>query len=74
MENVHEKLKKYKCDKCDKNFTQKIGLKLHSTAIHEKMKKINWNQCGKNFAKGFNLKVHIQNIHEIEKISTKPHA
>ena len=76
MENVHEKLKKYKCDKCDKNFTQKIGLKLHSTAIHEKMKKINCNQCVKIFLKDLIWKyiIHIQNIHETEKISTKPHA
>ena len=36
MENVHEELKKYKCNKCGKCFTQNIGLKTHITAVHEK--------------------------------------
>ena len=36
MENVHEELEKYECNKCGKCFTQNIGLKTHITAVHEK--------------------------------------
>ena len=36
MENVHEELEKYECNKCGKCFTQNIGLKTHISAVHEK--------------------------------------
>ena len=49
MENVHEELKKYKCNKCGKCFTKNIGLQTHITAVHEK--KIHCDLCGKNFAR-----------------------
>ena len=40
MENVHEELEKYECNKCGKCFTQNIGLKTHISAVHEKKKSI----------------------------------
>ena len=42
MENhvlaVHEKLKPYKCDTCEKSFARKGDLKAHIRDIHQKLK------------------------------------
>ena len=62
MENVHEELEKYECNKCGKCFTQNIGLKTHISAVHEK--KIHCDLCGKHFDRGCDFKVHIQIVHE----------
>ena len=60
MENVHEELKKYKCNKCGKCFTQNIGLKTHITAVHEKKSIVIY--VAKILLE--NVIVHIQIVHE----------
>ena len=37
-ENVYKGLKKYKCDNCGKQYSQKIDLTVHSRFDHEKIK------------------------------------
>ena len=64
-ETIHEVLKKYKCDKCGKQFAKKDALTSHIRGVHAKIQKLNC--CQKSFSKGFNLKEHIQNVHEKEK-------
>ena len=67
MENVHEGLKRFKCDKCAQKFTEKKALTLHIKGVHEKIKEFNCDRCSKKFSKGYNLKVHVQTVHEKER-------
>ena len=36
MENVHEGLKRFKCEKCSQKFTERKALTLHIKGIDEK--------------------------------------
>ena len=49
MENVHEGLKRFKCEKCSQKFTERKALTLHIKGIHEKIKEFNCDRCGKFF-------------------------
>ena len=61
----HEDTKStYKCDQCEKTFTQKSGLKNHKNKVHEKVKKFKCSKCGKAFGKSSILKVHLKNVHQ----------
>ena len=49
MENVHEGLKRFECEKCSQKFTERKALTLHIKGIHEKIKEFNCDRCDKFF-------------------------
>ena len=64
FKQVHEKLKPYKCNECEKYFSQLGNLKSHSMLIHKKKhQKVEayCNICCKPYT---NLKNHIDRIHK----------
>ena len=61
------------CQICNKDFSDKHGLKIHIAIVHEEIKPLQWgpfpcNFCGSTFGVRSKLKLHIQGVHE----GTKP--
>ena len=63
IESVHEGIRKFVCDQCEKQFTQQIHLSRHIISVHEGVK-FACDQCDKQFCDKFVLNRHIQSIHE----------
>lgn len=57
---VHQNLKPYRCDICDKTFGQRGTLTRHRSAVHEKRKdhKCKYPGCEKKFSSRWTLSVH----------------
>ena len=53
----------FRCEKCDKDFSNIGKLKIHTDAIHLGIKKNKCQQCGRAFAQLRNLKSHIDTVH-----------
>ena len=83
IKNIHEGHKDFKCDSCEKSFTQPGDLRKHIKNIHEGHKykpeyyreinvtaerRFHCNLCEKMYTKFHNLKFHISKVHE----GTKP--
>ena len=64
INSVHEDQKNYKCDLCDKAFTQIWNLKTHINSVHEGLKNHKCDLCDKNFSEAGNLKKHIKSVHK----------
>ena len=60
---VHDKKKKYQCEKCNKEFAQKSCLKIHFEAVHLH-KKYKCNLCEKEYTQKADLKIHYSTFHE----------
>ena len=62
---MHEKIKAYQCEYCDKNFGEKQNLKSHLKSVHENenRKDFSCNVCDKKFLYNSNLKRHILQFH-----------
>ena len=69
---VHERKNNYKCEKCDKMFTQKHSLTRHYKIVHEERKKetkkiYKCPICSRKFGQKAHLRTHISSIHEGKK-------
>ncbi|XP_053407642.1 zinc finger protein 836-like [Mercenaria mercenaria] len=63
MSSIHLK-KKFKCDICNVELSQKFTLKAHKIEKHhEDMRGFDCNICKKTFAYRFRLKAHIEQMH-----------
>ena len=60
---VHENVKDYKCDSCDKSFTWKSQLEFHTKKIHMNMKPYQCVCCDKRFAVKNMMELHLQIVH-----------
>ena len=63
---IHQLLKDFKCDSCDKSYSEARDLKRHKTKdkIHSASRKeFKCESCGKSFSKGGNLKKHVRKGH-----------
>ena len=60
---VHENLKKFKCQICEFEFTQKCSLKKHIMFVHEKQKPFKCAICQKDFSRKLYLIDHIKSQH-----------
>ena len=61
--SVHQKEKKFKCDACDKAFSQIGHLKSHIKTVHRGEKDYNCDDCGKAFPSSSNLNRHMKKVH-----------
>ena len=63
---VHQRVKsiRYKCEICDKDFTQKAYLKYHNDAKHKMIGRFDCNKCGKVLTTKISLKNHTEIVHE----------
>ena len=55
---VHEKIKKFNCVDCGKNFAKGFNLKVHTQTVHEKERKFICPICENGFGKLQHLKTH----------------
>ena len=68
-DNVHEEVKYFSCQTCDKSYTQYHNLKKHIKSAHEGVKKLSCKLCDKSYAHDHKLKNHIKTFHQGTKIS-----
>ena len=59
-----DKLKKHKCDHCEKAFARSEHLKRHVSCVHEGQRNYNCSFCEKAFSRQDRLKHHIKVVHE----------
>jgi KRAB domain-containing zinc finger protein len=59
VRNMHDKVKDFPCDECEKEFAQNAQLTIHHDYEH---KKLHWvcSSCGKGFSKKGHCKAHIK--------------
>ena len=58
---IHASLEDYKCELCDKSFSQVDNLKRHIHKVHEDYK---CDLCSNSFSSRQTLKRHINRVHE----------
>ena len=63
-EEMPEKMKRHKCDRCEKTFVHSHHLKRHVASVHEGQRKFNCEFCEKVFSRSDRLKRHMNIIHE----------
>jgi DNA-directed RNA polymerase subunit RPC12/RpoP len=61
---VHEKLKRFRCSYCSKEFSSKPGMESHINGIHLKLKFYECHICRKNFRFQSNLSRHLKTQHD----------
>jgi hypothetical protein len=61
---IGERILKYHCDRCDKNFFAHSGLWLHKKNVHEGILH-NCDHCGLMFSQRSNLKRHRNTVHSL---------
>ena len=60
---VQQSEKQFKCDFCDKTFTQRRNQRAHIRTVHEKLKPFQCTHCGLTANRKFNLLSHIKKMH-----------
>ena len=66
-ENTKKK-KPFKCDVCNKDFSQKSGLYLHNKRLHQTVgRPFKCDTCDKSYITSIELKSHIKHTHESTK-------
>ena len=61
---VHQNIKVYQCQYCDKYFRKSGALLIHKRAIHEDIKLYKCQKCEKEFASKGNLNSHMKTNHK----------
>ena len=62
--NVHEGVKQYSCDRCEKTFGTGKSLKRHISIIHLGERKFPCLECGKAFGRSSHLNKHVLFVHK----------
>ena len=63
VEQVHKKIKNYKCSQCDYNVYLKCTLKRHVSIVHEKTRNFQCTHCDRAFSLKGNLVKHVDQVH-----------
>ena len=50
VDTVHERKKPYKCETCNKYFSEKIKKKNHIASVHEGQKPYKYDRCNAGFS------------------------
>ena len=66
MDEVHRKIKSFKCTQCEKVFTRNWSLKSHIKTVHERVKDVKCNACEKEFSSSGDCLNHYKNVHGIK--------
>ena len=66
---VHENVRPYECDSCEKGFRTRSELKRHTESVHEKIRNVECSNCEKTFCSKSKLKRHTAKVHEKKIIS-----
>lgn len=66
---VHENLRAFKCEQCDKRFNTKETMKGHMKDVHIRKESFKCSKCEKIFTKRYTLMKHNKAIHE----NIRPH-
>ncbi len=61
---VHKKLRAFTCTLCDKSFTQRGHLRVHTAMVHEKLKRFSCTFCDKSFSSNQYLTAHVNGVHK----------
>ena len=69
INQVHEGLK-YKCELCQKMFSEPANLKRHIMCVHDKQKPYRCSVCNKAFGQKSDMEIHTDTVHG----NLKPHA
>ena len=69
--SVHEARNSFKCNMCDKSFSQKGNMYLHVETVHEGRKAFKCDICDQCYSQKSNLKTHIANNHSNAKYVIK---
>ena len=59
---IHENIKAYRCDSCEKRFGHKSHLKKHVKTIHDNIKAYRCDSCDKSFGQKVHLETHVKTI------------
>ena len=62
IKTVHEGCNDFKCESCEKSFTQADSLRGHIKSIHEGQKDFKCDSCGKLFTCAGNMRRHIKTV------------
>ena len=63
-ESVNEERKKFRCDKCDKAFSDKSNMTQHINAVHEGKRPFQCSICDASFSTKQVMNRHINSVHE----------
>ena len=75
IEGVHEGIKNFTCDRCEKSFSLHQSLKAHIKYYHESNGEENkCDLCNKTFTLPGTLKAHIQEVHRDIKAHQCPYC
>ena len=65
IDAVHLGLRPFKCDVCDKDFTQKTHLRTHQKNVHENVQdtRFKCDECSKFYQSNQQLREHTERVH-----------
>ena len=67
IKDTNGKVKRFKCDSCEKAFTRQDHLRRHVASVHQAQKNFYCDFCEKAFARKDYLKSHIASFHKDQK-------
>ena len=65
VETVHDGIRKFKCDSCEKQFTKSSDLNAHVVTVHQKKEDFKCTKCSKTYGVKSKLKMHSRNTNAI---------
>ena len=68
VESVHEKLRPFTCEKCQKSFGKKCLMNDHIQRVHSEIRPYKCDICDKNFAIQKALDAHKRKLHNTRNI------
>ena len=60
---VHDGIRKFKCELCDKSYAHREGIRRHMKSFHEG-KRFECDSCDKSFTQEYHLKQHVIAAHK----------
>ena len=71
IKTVHQNLKPFSCQECEKTFGLKCDMKKHKKNIHLKLKTHVCFDCKATFGKISQLQRHTKNVHVLKDLTEK---